>query len=89
MYAIPFPEANTLYGPPEGYTPSQVAPIPAHSTQVLQGSCEGAPLIVVAWQPTVEERKAITDGASIFVTCLGFLPPHMLTTSFEAAMRPH
>lgn len=83
-----FPQANVTFGPPQGMSETQVGRLPAYVGVVERGSCKGSPLVVVAWTPTVEEYKDILEGKPIFLTVLGGLPPHMLTTSFGVATNP-
>lgn len=39
-------------------------------------------------QPTEDEIRQIVLGAPIFLTCLGGLPPHFITTNFQQATNP-
>ena len=88
MTPVDFKEGNKIFGPPEGFTEGQVKPVRAYHGTVRTGSCEGAPCVVVAYQPDAYERQIIADGGSVFMTVLGGLPPHMLTTSFAQAVNP-
>ena len=88
MTPIAFPEANQKFGAPPGYAESQVATIPAYVGQLVGGSCDGVQCVVVAWRPTDEELAAINAGSPIFLTCLGGLPAHVLTTDFKVAINP-
>lgn len=67
---------------------NQVATIHAYSTEAAQGSCDGTPMVVTAWKPTAQEMADIASGTVVFLTCLGGLPPHFLTTRFEQAINP-
>jgi hypothetical protein len=87
MNPIDFPETNTTFGPPAGMTESQVQPVPAYCGQVRGGSCDGVEAVVVAWRPTREEIEQIAAGSPIYLTMIGGLPPHFLTTSFEEATK--
>lgn len=87
MTPIPFPEANTKFGPPPEMDESQVATIPAFAGTVEGGNCDGSAQVIVAWMPTDGERLAIATGAPVFISMLGGLAPHFLTTSFEDARR--
>lgn len=88
MNPVHFPEANARIGPPPGLTGSQVRTIYAHIGQVNGGSVDGAAQVIVAWKPTPEEITAIQNGALVFLSCLGGLPPHFLCTSFQEAAHP-
>lgn len=85
MTPIDFNESNKVFGPPPDMTESQVQRIPAYVGKVPKGSCEGAPMVVVAWIPTPAEREALAEGSPVFLTFLGGLPPHVVTTNFAEA----
>jgi hypothetical protein len=86
MSPIDFPESNTRFGPPPDLADSQCQTIHAFIGQVNRGSLDGAALVVTAWKPTPEEIEAISKGAPIYLSCLGGLPPHLLTVNFEQAI---
>ena len=88
MRPCDFNQSNTVFGPPPDLTKERCASIPAYVGEVAQGSCEGARLVVVAWVPSNEERAAIEQGSPLFLTMVGGLAPHFLTTDFEQATRP-
>jgi hypothetical protein len=85
MTPIDFNQSNCTFGPPSDMEESQVRTIPAFRGTVERGSCEGAPVVIVAWLPTPAEREAISEGSPVFLTFLGGLPPHVVTTSFQQA----
>jgi hypothetical protein len=87
MTPYKFPEANVTMGRPGDLADSQCRSLRAYTGQVKGGSMDGAQLYVTAWQPTDDERAAIAMGAPVFLSCLGRLPPHFLTASFEDATR--
>lgn len=91
MTPIQFPEANTKFGPPVDMAESQVMSIPAFRGVVSSpsSSVDGAPQVVVAWQPTAEEVRRIVAGQPIFISflCDG-LPPHFPSLSFHEATHP-
>jgi hypothetical protein len=88
MIPIQFPEANTRYGPPPDLAESQCMTIHAYQGTVERGSVEGAAIVVVAWKPSPQEIEAMLAGKPIFLSCLGGLPPHFLSTDFETAINP-
>ena len=88
MTPTTFPQANTNFGPPPDMAESQVMTIPAFIGETKSGSCDGALLVIVAWKPTLAEIQAMIDGAPIFLSCLGGLPPHFLTVDFNQATHP-
>lgn len=83
-----FPEANTTYGPPPDLEESQCMSIRAYKGTVVGGSVDGSDQVVVAWLPTDEDVDRIVAGEPIFISMLGGLAPHFLTTTFEEAIRP-
>lgn len=84
-----FPESNARYGPPADLEENQCHTFYAWHGVVGSGSsCEGAKLVVTAWQPSPEELAEINAGKPIFLSCLGGLPPHFLTTDFKTATEP-
>lgn len=89
MRAVEFPQANANFRPPEGYAESQVRTVPAYQSTVARGSCEGVPIVVVAWKLEVADIEKLTqNGAIIYLSCLGGLQPHFMTCTFEEATNP-
>ncbi len=88
MNAVDFHEANTTFGPPADLDPSQCKTIRAFRGVVPAGSLEGAPLVVTAWKPTVEEIGMIVSGHPVYLSILGELPPHFITAHFQQAINP-
>jgi hypothetical protein len=88
MDPVKFPEANARLGPPATLDESQCLTIDAFVGKVQGGSVDGSDVFVVAWKPTPEELGALAAGKTIFVSCLGGIPPHFLSTDFETATHP-
>lgn len=89
MTPVEFPEANCTFHAPPDLTDTQCGGLRALNTRVAGGSCDGAPLIVTAWQPTPEELAALNAGQPIFLSVLAAgLPPHFLTTDIHQATHP-
>ena len=88
MTPVSFPEANCNFKAPPDLEESQCMTIPAYKGIIERGSVEGAPIVVVAWKPSIEELEILKRGGPIFLSMLGGLPPHFLTTQFEEAIRP-
>lgn len=88
MTSVDFEGSNAVFTPPSDLAESQCAKIAAFSTQVQRGSCEGAHLIVVAWRPSPAELQQLIAGNPVFLSCLGGLPPHFLTTNLAEACNP-
>ena len=83
-----FEQANRTFSPPPGLTEGQCVPIKVFAGCAEGGSCDGIPIVVAAWKPSEEEIDDILDGRPVFITFVGGLPPHTVTTRFERAIRP-
>lgn len=83
-----FPQANKVFKAPPDLEESQCMPLPAYVGIVRGGSLDGALQVVVAWMPTAEEIEALRRGEPIFLSMMGGLAPHYLTTNFHAATHP-
>jgi hypothetical protein len=88
MIPTDFEGTNAKFGAPPDMAESQVATIPVFVSTVNRGSCEGARLVVAAWKPTPDELRQLNDGNPVFLSCLGGLPPHFLTTNLAEACNP-
>jgi hypothetical protein len=88
MTPITFPEANASFKAPADLAESQVATIMAYCGPIPSGSMDGEKMIVVAWKPDADELAALNAGQPVFLTTLGGLPPHFLTTDFANATNP-
>ena len=88
MNPATFPQANTKFGPPTDLAESQCLTIPAYMGRVQGGSVDGSTIVVVAWLPTAEELKQLNAGAPIYLSCMGGLPPHFISTDFDLATHP-
>lgn len=88
MDCITFPEVNIRYGPPPGMTEDQVRTVHCWQGYAGRGSCDGSLMVVTAWQPRPEELAALNAGSPVFLTVLGGLPPHFITTNFAEATNP-
>lgn len=88
MTPIYFPEANFVFNPPPDLDESQCMKVHAHVCEVKQGSVDGVNIVVVAWQPDANDIAKIIAGQPIYLSVVGGLPPHFLTTNFYAATHP-
>lgn len=88
MSPAEFPEANCRYGPPPDLAETQCGTVLAYRGQVERGSVEDAPLVVVAWKPDALDLQRIIAGQPVFLSVIGGLPPHFLTTDFQSATHP-
>lgn len=82
MIPTTFPEANNIIGPPADMNESHVQPVAAFSGPITGGAFDGATLHVVAWQPSPMERERLIAGASVFISFVGAIPVHTVTTVF-------
>lgn len=82
MTPTTFPQANTVIKPPDDIPESQITPIAAFLGIMAGGCFDGAQMVTVAWQPSPEERERINQGASIFITFLGGVLAHSVSTEF-------
>jgi len=80
-----FPESNCVFGAPSDLDESQVLSIPAFTGTVIGGNLDGSRLVVVAWLPTPEEIEQLKTGAPVYLTMIGGLAPHFLSTTFQQA----
>lgn len=88
MTAEHFPEANARFTAPSDLAESQCLTIPAYQGIVTGGSVDGSPIVVVAWKPSPQELADLVAGKPIFLSCIGGLPPHFLSTDFHSATHP-
>jgi len=87
MTPIKFPEANATFNPPpdmKGLCES----VTAYCGHVEGGTNDGAKICVTAWRPTLQEIEAMRRGQPIFVSFIGGLPPHFVTTDFQQSIHP-
>jgi len=80
-----FPETNATIGPPRGMSEAQCRQLRAFAAEMVAGPMDGAPVYVVAWQPTLPELERLIEGNPVFITMLGGVMPHYVSTSFEEA----
>lgn len=88
MTPTDFPQSNTTFGPPTDMDQNQCKPVRAHISRVLGGSVDGAIVVVVAWQPSEQDIVRINSGAPVYLSMMGGLYPHFMTTEFEQAVNP-
>ena len=65
---------------------SQVRSVPAYCASIKGGSLDGSNIVVVAWQPDADDIARIVAGEPIFLSMIGSLAPHFLTTKFNDAI---
>ena len=85
MIPAAFSEANCMFKAPSDMDESQVLAISAFQGTVLGGNLDGCPFVVVAWTPTPEDLERLQNGQPVYLSMLGGLSPHFLTTSFPEA----
>jgi hypothetical protein len=81
-----FPQANSIFGPPEGMAESQVSQIHSYVGSVNGGSCDGAPVVITAWRPSPEELEVLNAGGLVYLSCLYALPPHFVGVNFQQCL---
>jgi len=81
MTPVVFDEANVVFGPPPGMSESQCASIPACAYEMIGGPLDGCRMVVVAWKPDAKDLEDLNKGSPVFLSVIGGLPPHYLTTS--------
>lgn len=86
MNPVQFPQANTRFGPPEDLEESQCRNIHAFAGEIRGGSIDGSLIVITAWKPTEEEIEQLKRGGYVYLTVIGGLPPHCLTTDFKSAI---
>lgn len=77
-----------VIGPPPDLAATQCQAAHAYHGPVQGGSMDGSLVVVVAWLPSAEEIEAIKNGQPVYLSCLGGLLPHFLTTDFNQATHP-
>jgi hypothetical protein len=88
MTPTTFPEKNIVFKRPPDMEESQCLDIPAWTGTAQSGSLDGDQVVVVAWSPSPEEIELIRKGKPIYLSCVGGLPPHFLSMSFQEATNP-
>lgn len=82
---INFPQANKIFKAPGDLDESQVFSIKAYVGIVQGGNLDGCNFVVVAWLPAPEELIQLRQGKPIYISMLGGLSPHFVTTDFDYA----
>ena len=80
-----FPESNMRHCSPKGMDEAHVKTIPSCRATVNGGVWDGSDVVVVAWQPTEAELKELNAGGRVYLTMMGGLPAHFVSTSFKEA----
>lgn len=80
------PVSSTVFKAPNSLDESQVHAIAAYKNVIPPGSnLDGAAFVTVAWRPTPEELIELNNGGLVYITTIGGLLPHFVTTSFSVA----
>lgn len=82
MIPTQFPQANTHFKAPPGYTEDQVATIPAFVGELEGGNMDGSEAVIVAWQPSPAELELLAKGNPVFIGFLAGVPPHFVCAAF-------
>ncbi len=86
MKPIRFEQSNATFRAPAELTENQCGTIDGYVGFVQGGSLDGSQQ-TVAWIPDSEDLKRLKAGKPVFLSVIGGLPPHFLTTSFEETQR--
>lgn len=81
-----FPECNIELRAPDDLE-DLVRTIHAMHVPIESGRLEGGCITVVAWKPTAEELQQLQNGAPVFITFMGGVPPHFPSTNINAAVK--
>lgn len=81
-----FVGANSRFTHPDGMDESQVREIFAHKGTVSGGNLDGADFVVVAWRPSLNDMQHMMNGGLVYLTTIGGLPPHFISTDVQEAM---
>lgn len=85
MTAAEFPESNAKHGPPVGLDEAHVKTIPSFKGQIVGGVHDGSEMVVVAWRPSAEDLAKLNAGGLVYLSMMGGLCVHFLSTSFKEA----
>lgn len=78
-----FPEANIHFGKPPDWDESQCGAMPGFRGTITNGTLDGQPVVITAWQPDESDIARIVAGAPVFLMICGeCLPPHAIATQF-------
>jgi len=84
MKPVDFEQANTTIGPGPDQ-PGVFGKCKAFMGIVNGGIMDGSTIVVVAWQPSQEDIDQIVTGNPVFLTSIGGIMPHSLSTNFVTA----
>jgi len=79
-----FPESNCVFKSPPDLEGS-CQEIRAYQGQCTSGIFDGAMQCITAWRPSEHDMEMMRRGNPIYLTVMGGLPPHRLSTSFNEA----
>lgn len=85
MLPTTFPQSNAVFTAPADLDKTQCADIHACKGKVVGGTLDGANFVITAWKPDARELGLLNAGQPVFLTCIGGLPPHHLSVTFEEA----
>jgi hypothetical protein len=87
MVMIPatFAGSNCTFKAPSDMDETQVLSIDGFLGSIGGGNLDGSQFVVVAWKPTPEELAELNQGGLVYLSMLGGLAPHFITTDFGFA----
>lgn len=65
---------------------SHVKTIPSFRATITGGPHDGSPIVVVAWRPSAEELAQLNAGGVVYLSMIGGMSPHFMTTAFKEAV---
>jgi hypothetical protein len=88
MNPIKFDECNTFFGPNTEMEDVKCEITPAWVGDAEGGSLDGLRMAVCAYKLDEHELKEILEGGYIYVTMVGGLSMHYMSTNFHDATHP-
>lgn len=85
MIATEIDPCNCVFRPPPDLDESQCHSITAYRFEIKQGNLDGQEGVAVAWKPDADDIRRISEGGVVYLTMIGGLIPHRLSTTWEDA----
>lgn len=85
MIPTTFPQANGNHGAPKDVNEDNVRRMPSFTGNIQGGPFDGSQMVIVAWKPTLADLVNLNNGGCVFVSVIGQLSPHYVSSTFEEA----
>ena len=72
MNSTQHPSNNAVLGAPSGWNQKE---LPCNALPITRTTCEGMPVVVSYWLPTVDELAALNAGAPLALMVVGHTMP--------------